>query len=222
MKKYSAILAALAATAVSMTAMGDTIQYTHWTSDNLGLGQVYGTLGGVNVTYSGEVAFDQLNNTGTYWYTDPSQVPGSGTEYLNAVVGNTPSTSDMIAITGASVVDTFTFSSPVTDPVMLLVSLGQSGIHTTYTFNTPFTVLSDGPGWWGGPGTLVQSGNALTGIEGDGSIEFVGTYSSISFVGSAPEYWNGFTIGTPVPDGGLTAALLGGALVGLQALRRKM
>jgi hypothetical protein len=200
--------------------MADTVTYANWTSDSPG--QVNGNLAGIGVTYTGEVTFDQLNNIGTYWYTDPSQVYGSGTEYLSAVVGNTPTTSDMIGITGApGYVNTFTFSSPVTDPVMLLVSLGQSSVLTTYTFNAPFQILSDGPGWWGGPGTLLQNGTALTGVEGDGTIQFLGTFSSISFTGSSPEYWNGFTIGV-VPDGGLTVALLGGALVGLQALRRKL
>ena len=37
----------------------------------------------------------------------------------------------------------------------------------------------------------------------------------------APESYGTATL-TPVPDGGLTVALLGGALVGLQALRRKL
>ena len=168
--------AVLAVSVSALTAMAgwQNIDYVNWTSD--GGGSVYGTLlGGINVTYSGEIYFDQLNNNGRYWYTDPSQVPGSGTEYTaNPVIANTPSTSDMIAIAGfPGYTDTFTFSKPVVDPVMLLVSLGNVNQLTTYTFQQPFTVLSDGPGWWGGPGTLVQNGNALTGIEGDGAIEFV-------------------------------------------------
>ena len=200
------------------------IDYVNWTSDNGG-GIVYGTLnGGINVTYSGEVTFDQLNGIGTYYYTDPSQVYGSGIEYTaNPVIANTPLTSDIIAITGTpGFTDTFTFSRPVVDPVMLLVSMGQSSVLTTYTFDTPFVVLSDGPGWWGGPGTLVQSVNSLTGIEGDGAIQFLGSYSSISFTGSAPENWNGFTIGVPVPDASSSAWLLSGVMMGLGLLKRKL
>jgi len=229
-KHFSCGIAALlmCSSAASVMAGTQTIDYANWSSDSPG--QVNGTLlgGTVNVTYTGEVTFDQLNNTGTYFYTDQSQVAGSGSEYTsNPVIANTPSTSDMIAITGSpSYTDTFTFSKPVVDPVMLLVSLGNGNALTTYNFNQPVTVLSDGPGWWGGPGTLLQSGNSVTGVEGDGAIEFVGTYSSISFTGSTPEYWNGFTLGVvanqSVPDPASSAWLLGSAVIGLGLLKRKL
>lgn len=228
-KLITRCVAVLLVSGSALTAMAGTqpIDYVNWSSDSVagGSGSVYGTLlGGIGVTYSGEVAFDQLNNSGTYWYTDQSQVPGSGIEYTaNPVIASTPATSDMIAINGyPGYTDTFTFSKPVVDPVMLLVSLGQPSVLTTYTFQEPFTVLSDGPGWWGGPGLLVQNGNALTGIEGDGAIQFVGSYTSISFAGSTPEYWNGFTIGVPVPDGSSSAWLLSGVMMGLGLLKRKL
>jgi hypothetical protein len=215
------------------TATAGPIDYVNWNSDAVagGVGAVNGTLlgGTVNVTYTGEVYFDQLNNTGTYYYTGPSQAPGTGTEYTaNGVVGNTPSTSDIIAIQDiAGVVDTFTFSKPVVDPVMLLVSLGQPSVNTTYTFDTPVKILSDGPGWWGGPGTLLQpTPNSVEGIEGDGAIEFLGSYTSISFTTANPEAWNGFTLGVPtstgVPDGFSSALLLSGAMMGLGFIRRKL
>lgn len=232
MKKFFAGgVAALLICGGAATAMAgtQTIDYANWSSD--GPGVVNGTLlgGTVNVTYTGEVAFDQLNNTGTYYYTDASKVVGSGTEYTaNPVIANTPGTSDIIAIQDAiGVVDTLTFSQAVLNPVMLLVSLGQPSIDTTYMFNQPFTLLSDGAGWWSGPGTLLQPNpTTLTGIEGDGAIEFVGSYTSISFTTSDPEYWNGFTIGVPadqsVPDGAGTAWLLSGAMAGLGLLKRKL
>jgi len=219
------MLASLIFSGAAITAKAGTINYVDWSSDNLGAGDVYGTLpGGINVTYSGEINFDQLNDAGTYWYTNASRVPGSGSEYTNnAVISNTPSTTDMIAINGNGTTDTFTFSSPVTDPVMLLVSLGDDfGYPTTYTFNTNISILSDGPGWWGGPGILNPIGtNAVQGIEGDGSIEFVGTYSSISFSTAYGESWNGFTIGVPagvpvgVPDTASTLTLLASGLLAL-------
>jgi hypothetical protein len=116
--------------------------------------------------------------------------------------------------------NTFTFSAPIRDPVLLLVSLGQISIQTTYIFDQNFTILSDGPGWWGGPGTLLQPDpHTLVGIEGDGAIEFQGTYTSISFTTANPEYWNGFTLGAPVyqsvPDTTGTLILL---TLGLLAL----
>ncbi len=203
------------------TATAGVVNYANWTSQSGNT--VNGTVGGVGVTYTGDVAFAQLNNTGTYWYTDPSHVPGTGTEYLSATVSNTPSTTDMIALASDGYVNTLTFSSPVSNPVMLLVSLGQTPVHTTYYFNTPFSILSDGPGWWGGPGILNNlGGSTLEGIEGDGTIQFHGSFSSISWTTSSQEYWNGFTIGTPVPDGGMTLTMLGVSIAGLSLLRRKL
>jgi hypothetical protein len=185
----------IAGSAIPVTAA--TVSYVNWNSDNVAgrVGTVSGALpGGVTVTYSGEVTFVQLDNNGIYYYT--------GSSYVNSLVGNTPSTSGMIAIEGNGTTNTIAFSTPVTDPIMLLVSLGSVVVHTSFTFNAPFTILSQGPGWWGGPGTLSNpSGNTLQGIEGDGSIEFVGTYSSISFSTANPDYWSGFTVGV-VPIGG--------------------
>lgn len=203
------------------TATAGTVNYANWISQPNAT-TVQGNVGGVGVTYTGDVAFAQLNNSGTYWYTDASQAYGSGSEYLSATVSNTPLKSDMIALASDGYVNTLTFASPVVNPVMLLVSLGQTPVHTTYHFNTPFSILSDGPGWWGGPGTLLNSGGStLVGIEGDGTIQFHGSFSSISWTTSSQEYWNGFTIGT-VPDSGMTLTMLGVSIAGLSVLRRKL
>jgi len=224
----------VSAAAIPAMAGSQTVDYVDWNSDAVagGAGAVFGTLsGGVNVTYTGEVEFDQLNNTGTYYYTGPSGIPGTGTEYTsNPLIANTPSTSDMIAIQDVvGVVDTFTFSKPVVNPVMLLVSLGQPSVLTTYFFNTPVSILSDGAGWWGGPGTLLHPGgnlDAVQGIEGDGAVEFLGSYTSISFTTDNPESWNGFTLGVAgasgVPDGFSSAWLLSGAMLGLGFIKRKL
>jgi hypothetical protein len=220
--KTKLLITTIALSALGLAAQAETVTYVDWNSTGPGPGTVNGTLGGIGVTYTGELNFAQINNNGTYYYTGPGGVPNPN-PYVNPVVGNTPPTSDMIAISGNGTPNTFTFSSPVTDPIMLLVSLGQVDPtkNTVYTFNQPFNILSDGPGWWGGPGTLVPAGNSVQGIEGDGSIQFIGTFDSLSFTTSNGEYWNGFTLGI-VPDGGLTAGLLGGALLGIGALRRKL
>ena len=82
--------------------------------------------------------------------------------------------------------------------------------------------------WVKAGGTLILDGycgrnakvwGTLVGIEGDGAIEFQGTYTSISFTTANPEYWNGFTLGAPVyqsvPDTTGTLILL---TLGLLAL----
>jgi hypothetical protein len=78
---------------------------------------------------------------------------------------------------------------------MDIVSLGAPSVSTAYTFNTPFTILQIGPSNEYGSGTLTQSGDTLTGTEGDGIIEFAGPVSSLSWTATDPEFWNGFTFG---------------------------
>ncbi len=174
-----------------MPAEGATISWatlTNSTASNPGtvLGSI--SLGGqtVNVTYTGEIDFTQLNNTGYNYYT-PSTTYAGG-----------PSTGDMIAISGNSAAHTFTFSQAVTDPVMALVSLGQPGSVVSYNFDAPFTILSQGPGTvYGGCSTCLSGSgtSTLAGTEGDGIIQFSGTFTSLSWTATGSEYWNGFTIG---------------------------
>jgi len=212
------------------------ITYTDWTSASGGgttAGSASGTMtlssGTVNVSYSGELAFAQVNNGGTQYWTqpNPSSLPYTG----NALVGNAPSTTDIIALQelgGPTIVDTVSFSQPVLDPIMLINSLGQGGLGVSYLFNQPFNLLGAGQGYWGGGATtLTASGNTLTGYEGAGAIEFLGEVSSISWTTEGGEYWNGLTIGattaqsTGVPDGGTTVGLLGMTASVLLGLRRK-
>lgn len=200
-----------------------TIDWVDWNSSSAN--SVSGTLAGgtQSVTYTGELNFAQINGGGTNWWTGNHNVPGV---YTNATVSNAPSSTDMIAISGdGRTINTVTFSTPATNLVMAIISLGQPNVLTEYHFSTPFTVLSEGSGWWGGPGLLNNvGGNVLQGVEGDGIIQFSGAVSSISWTTSAGEYWNGFTFGTPVaapvPEPG-TLLLLGAGLAGLGLVRRR-
>jgi VPDSG-CTERM motif len=232
----SLLLAGLA----SKVMAGEAVTYTDWTSASApGLsasatGSMNLSSGTVNVSYSGEFAFAQVNNSGTQFWTQPdapTSLPYTG----NAIVGNAPSTSDIIALSEPSGVelDTITFSKPVLNPIMLINSLGQPGLGVSYVFNQSFTLLSAGTGYWGGNAdgsSLVKSGNTLTGYEGTGAIEIPGEVSTISWYTGGQygnEYWNGFTIGavtqqaTGVPDGGTTLALLGAGFSALLGLKRK-
>ena len=225
-------------------AQADTATWANLTSANAS--SVTGTLTfgsqTVTVTYSGEVAFAELNNTGTYWWGNGACGVSPCPVYNYSGGGQTidaPTTSDMIGIVGNEALHTITFSQPVVDPVLAVISLGQGslalgGVFTTYTFGQPFTILTSGGGWWGGGSLNNIDGNSLQGIEGNGLVEFTGTYSSISWSAEYPEYWNGFNVaafGTApeglgpndpptVPEPG-SMLLVGTGAAALTRLRRK-
>ena len=95
---------------------------------------------------------------------------------------------------------------------MAIVSLGAPGTVITYDFDSPFTIVSQGPGYWGGTNTSLTplAGDVLQGEEGHGTIRFIGTFASFSWTVPKPEGWHGFTFGIrtterlePTPDAGV-------------------
>ncbi len=117
---------------------------------------------------------------------------------------------------GGSITNTVTFSSPVLNPVLAVWSLGNnSGGQGQWLFNQPFTLLSYGAGTYpyaGGSVLTVGPTNSLllTGSEGYGVIQFSGEVSSISWTVPETEYYNGFTVGVPVPLPASLGLLLAG------------
>ena len=114
---------------------------------------------------------------------------------------------------------------------MAIVSLGRTDTPTTYDFDSPFDIVSQGEGFWGGDATSLQelSGDILEGSEGHGTIQFIGTFSVFSWTVPTPEAWHGFTFGirtteaiepTPLPAPAM-AGLFGLGLAGLGFLRRR-
>lgn len=166
--------------------------WADWTSNTVGLfGSASGTLSTIAISYSGDVdPATQVSGGTNYW------IPN--TPYISASVPNAPPAADIIALKQGT--SSITFSGPVSDPVMAIVSLGQLPIPVSYIFDQPFDILSFGPGFWPGPGTLTElPGNELRGVEGYGVIQFHGTFSSLSWSVSTWEHWHGFTIGL-VPE----------------------
>jgi hypothetical protein len=108
-------------------------------------------------------------------------------------------------------VETITFSAPVANPVLAIWSLGQGGLQTSFDFNSsePFTIAGGGRNAeYGGSGLVLNSaGTGVTGNEGNGLIELLGVYTSITFTTPVFENYYNFTIGE---DQTLTSQLPGG------------
>src|SRR5262245_14749764 len=99
--------------------------YVDWISASPGdPGWALGTIGALSISYTCEVSFAQVDGDFNYWafsspppYDDPSYDAYTG-------VPNMPTNSDLIALIGGTpTVNKLTFSQPVVDPVMLIVSL---------------------------------------------------------------------------------------------------
>jgi hypothetical protein len=176
--------------------------YVDWTLADPAAGTAQGTitlpdLSVVTVTFAAYQSdgitpsfFDFAQTAGGTNYWVPS------TPYISAQVDNAPPDSDILALSGGTdnkyVV---TLSEPIKDPIMAIVSLGNPQLAITYDFDSPFTIVSQGAGFWGN-GPLTQlPGDILQGQEGHGTIQFIGTFSTFSWTAPTFEFWHGFTFG---------------------------
>jgi len=203
-------LAAAAAAGVLLVgsaAQAATITWAIWSSNTTG------AMGSDALSYSGQLFGYSLQPR----YYDPSS------SFEGGNVSNAPTINDdSIILTGGSVtVDTVTFSHAVTNPVMAIWSLGSAPTPASFNFigDPSFSVVAGGPTNQYGGGAITQTGEDVFGAEGNGVIQFVGSFTSISWTNPTYEDYFAFTLGEAIPEPGTWALMLLG-LGGLGAAMR--
>lgn len=190
------------------------IDWTTWANNTQGT--ITMPQGPVGVTYSGQLYGLAANYPS--WTPTPTFADGS-------VVANAPAPSGgMIRLTGGnSALQTVSFSEPVHNPVVAIWSLGQPGLEASFVFDQTPTFISGGPSAEFGGTPITVSGNTVSGLEGNGTVMFLGDYSSLSWTNPQFENYYGFTVGaTAVPEPGTLAmgSVVGAGVLGFVAKRR--
>jgi PEP-CTERM motif len=216
---------------VSTTASATPISWTDWTAFTAGnlTGTATGVISGsstVNVSYAGQVGSNSVvNGVGG----NTSWLPAS--TFSGGTISNGPAPNrDNITLTGGTGtgVNTITFSSAVVNPVMAIWSLGAGGAPASFVFTAaePFTIQSGGPSVEFGGSSITGAGNIVSGVEGNGTIQFNGTFTQISWTNPQFEFYYAFTVGaaetttSPVPEPS-TYMMLGTGLLAIAVLMRR-
>jgi hypothetical protein len=174
------------------------------------------------VGYGGPSGFTSNDTTcPTYWQQVPDSGLGAAFTSNNVPSSQLPPNGDHIGLIGAADGNPTQklefFSDPeretptsVSNIVMLIASMGNVNLEASWDFTQDVVVLSDN-GLLGGSGLTrtVKSPRGtgadfrVTGEEGSGTIQFIGSFTRLEWTVSAPEFfaaWNiGATSASPFP-----------------------
>jgi hypothetical protein len=221
--RHLVLTAALASALTAVAADATTVAWTDWTESTAttAIGSIVSgpTTLGITLSTSGEALYFVQTGTGTNYFTEGTPAP-----YTGGSVSNAPPAAEMVAL-GAGGTKTITFSQAVTNPYIAFVSWNGNAA----SFSKPFAKISEGCGYWGCGTFSLGAGNSFVGDgEVHGVLDFVGTFTSLSFTDTT-EYWHGLTvgiggvapIGATVPEpASWTLMISGFGLIG-SALRRR-
>jgi hypothetical protein len=208
-------------------------------STGANLSMAYAAGKGGSTLYPGELT---AGGNAPTWETPTLANPNPTT--FGGVANAPPTSFNSIPLVGGNPeVEYITFSTPVTDPLIAIWSLGVS-----YPSGTPGTIdasfdflnaagvvlLSGGPDQYGG-GSIAVNGNFVTGEEGSGVVEILGTFGNdtngltgngiagIELTTPTAEDYYAFSVGemgeTPEPE---TLSLFGLGLLALPLLRSRL
>ena len=210
-------VAVFVATALYVPAShADPVTWATWITATLGNnGIARGNIGGISVTYTGQI-FDFQNGY-------PQWLPASS--YIGGDVSNAPPLGNLVGIEGGTTqTETITFSKPVVNPVLAIWSLGDANTLAEFVFNPqePFSIIAGGPSIQFGGGPIYTGGTCpaygVCGEEANGVIQFDGTFTSITWTNPLFEGYYVFEPGvlgdpTPTPEPSSLALLGIGLLV---------
>lgn len=144
----------------------------------------------INVTYTGEVtSFSEFNNPSGNALFDFEAYDGP-------TVASRPPAGNFIATSGYSVASQkLVFDKPVTNLMLAIASLGDETDASSYLFDRTAVVASTGQGNWGNGPMYMSTPFEVYGLEGNGIVQFTGTFSELNWTVTRSEIYSAFNVG---------------------------